>query len=175
MQDTKMVEESFFWCLIHIAIIKSWIIFHINYPESKVKSQRDFWLALVRQLVQDLKASPACPNILVGTHGAAGGQFRQTPGWKHFPCKVADRVGAVFVVSTSQQQGKNEHKNHNFLSKAQGVPLLWKLFWTAPYEVTFLMHCLSSLICAHTVDLKQITLNHNVLLYIGYLVHSTSM
>ena len=65
--------KKFFWCLIDIAIINSWIIFRTNNPSSKIKSQRDFRLALVRELVQpllDLKASsPNCPDILKTSKG----------------------------------------------------------------------------------------------------------
>ena len=56
--------EKVFWRLIDISIINSWIIFHVNYPNSNLKSQREFRLELVMQLVQpllNLKASPQCP------------------------------------------------------------------------------------------------------------------
>ena len=39
--------EKVFWRLIDILIINSWVIFHTNMPDSKIKSQHEFRLELV--------------------------------------------------------------------------------------------------------------------------------
>jgi hypothetical protein len=77
--------KKIFWRLIDIAIINSWIIFCSNNPHSKIKSQREFRLELIKQLVQpllDLKASPDCPRVLQTYKGRKKGKTRQISNGK---------------------------------------------------------------------------------------------
>ena len=54
--------KKVFWRLIDISIINSWIIFHVNHPNSNIKSQREFRLELVTSLVQPLLNLNASPD-----------------------------------------------------------------------------------------------------------------
>ncbi len=91
--------KKVFWRLIDIAIINSWLVFRVNNPESKIQSQRDFRLELVRQLVQpllNLKASPDCPSILQSHKGRKVVSSDKRLLGKHFPRK-ADQRGRCCV------------------------------------------------------------------------------
>jgi len=53
--------KKVFWRLVDISVINSWIIFHANFPQSDIKTQRLFRLKLAEELTQpllDLRASP---------------------------------------------------------------------------------------------------------------------
>ena len=59
--------KDFFWRLVDISVVNSWIIFHSNNPESDVTHQ-ELRMKLVDQLVQlllDLQASADCPKHLL--------------------------------------------------------------------------------------------------------------
>ena len=56
--------KKFFWRMIDISILNSWIIFHANFPNSTIDCHRAFRIELVHQLAQPLlsiKASPENP------------------------------------------------------------------------------------------------------------------
>ena len=116
--------KKVFWRLVDIAIINSWIIFRMNNPESKIKSQRDFQLELVRQLVQpllSLKASPNCPIILQSSKGRTVVSPDKRLLGKHFPHKASQR-GRCCVCSKhkSTTTGKRlDKKTKTFCPKCE--------------------------------------------------------
>ena len=84
--------KKVFWHLINTAIINSWIIFKVNNLKSKIKSQRDFCLALIKELIQpllDLKASPSCPAVLKASKGRKSVSPNKRLLGKHFAYKSA--------------------------------------------------------------------------------------
>ena len=86
--------KKVFWCLIDICIINSWIIFRVNHPNSNIKSQREFRLELVTQLVQpllNLTASPECPSVLQSHKGQSMISPDKRLTGKHFSYKAIER------------------------------------------------------------------------------------
>ena len=52
--------------------MNAWVVYHSNFPSSKLMSHRDFRLKLVEELVQpllNLRASASCPVYLQTTKG----------------------------------------------------------------------------------------------------------
>ena len=95
LMPQRMIKwwKKVFWCLIHISIINSWIIFHFNHPNSNIKSQREFRLEPVKQSVQpllDLKASPECPSVLQSHKGQSVISPDKRLTGKHLSCKVVE-------------------------------------------------------------------------------------
>ncbi len=98
-----------FWRIIDIAIINSRLVFRVNNPESKIQSQRDFGLELVRQLVQPLlnqKASPDCPSILQSHKGRKVVSSDKCLLGKHFPCKAEQRGRCCVCGKQKSATGK---------------------------------------------------------------------
>ena len=116
--------KKIFWRLVDIAIINSWIIFRKHNPQSKIKSQRDFRLELIVQLVQpllDLKASPDCPSILKSYKGRKTASPDKRLLGKHFPYKTTQR-GRCLVCSKHKSPTtgrKLDKKTKNFCPKCE--------------------------------------------------------
>lgn len=116
-------RKKVFWRIIDIAIINSWIVFKINNPNSKIKSQRDFRLALIKELVQpllDLKASPKCPAVLKASKGRKSvGPNKRLLG-KHFAYKSADRGRCAMCSKRKTTTGKKvDKKTKNYCPKCE--------------------------------------------------------
>ena len=76
---------------------------------SKIKSQQDFRLALVRELVQsllDLKASPNCPDVLKASKGRKSVSPNKLLLGKHFAYKSADRDRCMMCSKRKTPTGK---------------------------------------------------------------------
>jgi len=76
--------KKIFWRFVDISIVNSWIIFHQNYPDTAIKTHREFQLKLAEQLVQpllDLRANPVpsagSEKCFIGKHFAYKGQERK--------------------------------------------------------------------------------------------------
>ena len=114
-----MVEKVFWW-LVDIAIINSWIIFHTNYPDSEIKSQKQFHIKLAEELVQlllTLSASLQCPHYLKNSKGRRPTTQVTRLNGKHFPYKRSTRGRwAVCCKQVSPTTGK-DIKTQNFYPK----------------------------------------------------------
>lgn len=123
----KMIKwwKKVFWHLIDISIINSWIIFRLNHPNSKIKSQREFRLELVKQLVQpllNLKASPECPSVLQ-LHKGQRANISLT--------KLLRKEGAVLKCVCSKRRssrGKRVDKKTNYCPKCEVYLCLGECF-----------------------------------------------
>jgi len=101
--------KKVFWRLLDISIINSWVIFRTNSPDSKIKSQREFRLELVRQLVQpllDLKASTDCPAALQSHQGRKVVSCDKRLTGKHFAHKSTDRKRCYICSKRKSSTGK---------------------------------------------------------------------
>jgi len=109
--------KKIFCRLVDISIINSWIIFRYNNPDSNIKSHREFRLEFIEELVQDLKASPDCPDYISGNRGRhpAGDGDKRLIG-KHFGYKGTKRGKcAVCSWKISENSGKKGQKNPELL------------------------------------------------------------
>lgn len=113
--------KKVFWRLIDIAIINSWIVFRSNNSHSKIRSQRDFRLVLVGQLVQpllDLKASPDCPQVLLSHKGRKASSTDKRLLGKHFAYKASTRDRCRVCSKRKSSTGKKlDTKTKNFCPK----------------------------------------------------------
>ena len=114
--------KKVFWRLVDIAIINSWIIFHINNPKSEINSQKLFRLKLAEELVQpllNLWASPQSPEYLQSTRGRRPATPETRLSGKHLPYKTSKRGRcAVCSKQVSPVSGKRKDtKTQKLLSE----------------------------------------------------------
>ena len=67
--------KKIFWRFVDISIVNSWIIFRQNYPNTSIKSHREFRLKLAEELVQPLLDCRANPVASVGKKHLVGKHF----------------------------------------------------------------------------------------------------
>ena len=114
--------KKVFWRLVDIAIINSWIIFHTNYSDSEIKSQKQFRIKLAEELVQPLltlRANSQCPHYLKNYKGRRPTTQVTRLNGKHFPYKRSTRGRcAVCCKQVSPTTGKKKDiKTQNFCPK----------------------------------------------------------
>ena len=124
--------KKVFWGLIDISIINSWIIFRLNHPNSKIKSQREFRLELVKQLVQpllNLKASPECPSVLQSHKGRSVRSPDKRLTGKHFSYKAIERGRCCVCSKRRSSRGKRvDIKMKNYCPKCEVYLCLGECF-----------------------------------------------
>ena len=99
------------------------IIFHFNHPNSNIKSQREFRLELVKQLVQpllNLKASPECPSVLQSHKGRSVISPDKWLTGKRFSYKAIERGRCCVCSKCRSSRGKRvDKKTKNYYLKCE--------------------------------------------------------
>ena len=132
--------------MVDISIINAWIIYHTNYPDDiKIRSQIDFRLKLIEELVQpllDLKASPSWPPHLRGSGRKTKYSSEVRLNGKHFPPSILKERDVL--CATSSKGKSKDKKTQNYCEKCDTF-VLWKMFRVIPYVFKLLIIILTLL------------------------------
>ena len=102
--------KKIFWRFVDISIVNSWIIFRQNFPDTSIKSHREFRIKLAEELVQPLLDLRANPVNLVGEKRLVEKHFAyKSP--KRGRCSVCSHK---IVASTKKRK---DTKTQNFCKK----------------------------------------------------------
>ena len=159
--------KKIFWRFVDISIVNSWIIFRQNFPDTSIKSHREFRIKLAEELVQPLLDLQANPVTLVGEKRLVGKHFAyKSP--KRGRCSVCSHK---IVTSTKKRK---DTKTQNFCKKF-GVFLCvgtcFESYCTTPVQHTGKF--LFVIVLSHEAIVfylkHEVTLIHEVIVF--YLIH----